>query len=287
MNKTKLVLTVSVFIMIVTLVNIPPALALSTSETTILKIGVDNQPVQDVVFFEGTPAAFREGQELRIYLTPGVEYSCTPSVTVTEGDLDIEKGSVSDHGSYISIIVKSESTEPSALRISNLRLKVNRAVPDGNVVMSFNNSRNLSEVVGKVDLYSMLNRNVSKFQVGKYYYSLNSNDRTMDVAPYVKNGRVFLPLVYICEAIGLDKSDIHWNSIEQRLTLYKGNKSIELKVGEPILLVNGSEVFMDTSPEIVEPGRVMLPARWVVEKFGGTVEWMQSTQTVNIYMEPN
>ena len=48
------------------------------------------------------------------------------------------------------------------------------------------------------------------------------------------------------------------------------------------MYVGNSIVTMDTTPVIVPPGRTMLPARFIAEALGDTVNWNSATQQVTI-----
>jgi len=48
------------------------------------------------------------------------------------------------------------------------------------------------------------------------------------------------------------------------------------------MLFQGTEIVMDVAPEIVYPGRTMLPVRWVGQALGAQVDWDETDQTVTI-----
>lgn len=51
------------------------------------------------------------------------------------------------------------------------------------------------------------------------------------------------------------------------------------------LIINGQEIHPDVPPQMIE-GRVMVPARFVAEPLGATVEWDGSTNSVIITSAP-
>lgn len=75
-----------------------------------------------------------------------------------------------------------------------------------------------------------------------------------------------------------------WSNI---ITLYQPENYTEivLKIGKPIMTVNGIEKELDpgrgTVPAIVN-GRTVLPIRAIVEALGGTITWDPATQRVTI-----
>ncbi|MCL6448435.1 MAG: copper amine oxidase N-terminal domain-containing protein [Armatimonadetes bacterium] len=48
------------------------------------------------------------------------------------------------------------------------------------------------------------------------------------------------------------------------------------------MLINGVAVNMDVAAEIVDPGRTMLPFRWVAQTSGAKVSWDEATRTVTM-----
>lgn len=62
-----------------------------------------------------------------------------------------------------------------------------------------------------------------------------------------------------------------------------GETDISLTIGSNTMTVNNDPVIMDVAPEIKD-GRTMLPARWVAEALGATVEWNESLNQAVIIM---
>ena len=57
--------------------------------------------------------------------------------------------------------------------------------------------------------------------------------------------------------------------------------TLTLRIGSPVMTVNGSAVALDTAPIIIE-SRTLVPIRAVVEALGGTVSWDDSARRVGI-----
>jgi len=57
-----------------------------------------------------------------------------------------------------------------------------------------------------------------------------------------------------------------------------------MKIGSTTMLINGAAITMDVAPDIVAPGRTMLPIRWLGQALGATVGWDAETQTVTMYV---
>lgn len=117
------------------------------------------------------------------------------------------------------------------------------------------------------------------FQVGSTVYLVDGKQYLMDVAPYLKNDRVYLPLRYAAQAVGVSKENVIWDSSSRSVILLRGNLAVKLTAGSKIMYLNGQPVIMDASPEIVN-GRMMLPLRWLAYALGVPVTWDSITSTV-------
>lgn len=120
------------------------------------------------------------------------------------------------------------------------------------------------------------------FQIGNLSYAINGKMQpTMDVAPYLKGERAYLPLRFAAYALGIDEEYIRWDGSNQTVTLYKDGQSVQVKIGSNMLVVDGSSRVMDIVPEIFQ-GRTMLPITPIAEAFGASVAWDESQQSVAI-----
>jgi len=129
------------------------------------------------------------------------------------------------------------------------------------------------------------------FKIGDYnYYTVDlkqnkSETVKMDVAPKVyPPGRTFVPVRYLGNALGVDDNNITWDA-KTRTAKLKGKNELKLTIGKKTVAVNGQEKAIDVAPVIVDPGRTMLPARYVAEGLGYIVEWDAENQLVIAYPE--
>jgi len=121
------------------------------------------------------------------------------------------------------------------------------------------------------------------FTIGDTKYKVGDKEETMDVAPYVKNNRTYLPVRYVAYALGVSTSNILWDNANGTATLIKGDRVIQVQIKSKIMLINGAKVTMDVAPEIKD-GRTMLPFRWIAQALGASVEWDEATKTVTMKM---
>lgn len=121
----------------------------------------------------------------------------------------------------------------------------------------------------------------ASFEVGSTSYNINGYTQTMEVAPYVSNGRTYMPILYVANALSIQENDIKWDPHIQSITLMKGDKVVQLKIGSTTLLVNGAAIRMDVAPEI-NNGRTCLPISLIAQAFGAYASWDFETQTVRL-----
>ncbi|MFZ5590937.1 MAG: stalk domain-containing protein [Bacillota bacterium] len=109
--------------------------------------------------------------------------------------------------------------------------------------------------------------------------------KDMYVSPYIEHDRTFVPVRFLAYALDIPESGIQWDGRTQTVTLIKDGTTVKLTVGNNVLLVNNQPVTMDVSPQL-KGARTFLPARWVAEAFGKTVEWDESKRLVTIIIDP-
>jgi len=123
------------------------------------------------------------------------------------------------------------------------------------------------------------------FKIGVPYYVVNGQTPgvKMDVAPFVKSDRTFVPVRFLGNALGLDDSRIIWDNSTQTATL-KGNAILQMTIGQASIISNGVKKIIDVAP-ILQSDRTFLPARYVAEGLGYQVSWDDTTQTVVCWPE--
>jgi hypothetical protein len=105
----------------------------------------------------------------------------------------------------------------------------------------------------------------------QYFVNGKTPGVKMDAKPFVEQGRTFVPVRYLSNALGVTDKHIGWKS--PRVTLDEpGFPVVELAVGSKQLKSNGKATTMDVSP-LARQGRTYLPARWVAESLGYQVDW--------------
>jgi len=110
------------------------------------------------------------------------------------------------------------------------------------------------------------------FSINNNSFVFNNQIEKMDVAPYVKDSRTYVPVRYLAYSLGVKPENITWNEIDKSVAISLDKTTVEMTIGSNIMLVNNIPTKMDVTPEIVD-NRTMLPARWLGEALGAKVTW--------------
>lgn len=125
------------------------------------------------------------------------------------------------------------------------------------------------------------NAGTASFVIGSSTYVKNGVEYTMDVAPYISGDRTFMPVRFVANSLGVSDNNILWDATAKTVTLIKGDKVVQLKIGSKSMLINGAAITMDVAPEI-KSDRTMLPLRFIANAFGAEVTWDAATQTAGL-----
>lgn len=306
-------------------------------DTTDVKIGLQDQPAPDITITENVAGALKEKKDLKVWFKDSYGFNFDDATfTVTNGDLELDQDNDHTSGDYLGIRIKSESTEPSTIKISGIKMTLDRTVPEGPFdvrvggdalvenyidptvsgfkytdtpyLSQYNTSGSSSSMsaaeynttyladdltsrVAQATLANVVTRaggtvaTEAKFVIGQPTYTtlLNSEEvqKTMDVAAFIENGRTMLPVRFVADALGVKDQDIVWNGAARTVTIFKGNRIIQLTIDKYQMLVNGTPVMMD-SPAIIKDGRTFLPVRFVAQALGANISWDEATRTVTI-----
>ncbi len=107
---------------------------------------------------------------------------------------------------------------------------------------------------------------------------VNGTPVAFDVAPITKEGRNLVPLRAIFDALG---ASVEWDGTAKTITGKKDGTVIKLKLDSNEALINGEKKTLDVPATSID-GRTMVPARFIAESLGASVEWDDSTKTVTI-----
>ncbi len=298
--------------------NVVPMITLE-ADTPKVVLGVKEQKVGDVIVTETKADALIDefdgyATALKFYLDEGYRFSKVPKVEVLEGDVVLELDDVkittprSGQNLLIIPIRAGSYKTPAKIKISDIYVTADRTAPTGKVGFyaaetgaDFLNDLYLSDYANAFNdtgrfIYDRAadcdvadNATVppveneaagsGTFVIGSNIYTVNGVTRVMDVAPYIKNDRTYVPYRYLAYVLGVAEENVVWDQAAQTVTLTKGDNTVVATIGSTTMTVNGEAVVMDVAPEITND-RTMLPARWLAEALGATVGWDPASRTV-------
>lgn len=269
-----------------TLANVKSLFTFSVENKRDVVIGARNQVIGDIVIKETVPGALRGGYDIALtgerYLT---EFTDVTEVVVRSGDVEIGSSSISSDGKKYNFPVKHASTQASEVVLKGIKLTLDRTSPEGDLkvkiggpAVSDYGSKSVypATVVTPAD---KTQRVTAKFTIDSVTYVVNGESKAMDVAPFIKDNRTFVPVKYVAEALGVKESDIIWNPYAKSVTIFKGDRVIQLKIGSKTLVVNGSALEMDTAA-MIKDARTVLPIAWVAKALGVEYTWNDAERSV-------
>ncbi len=146
-------------------------------------------------------------------------------------------------------------------------------------------SEHLSALNGKIEVVFTINSRV--FTVTRYGIpSPTTTYHIIDVAPCVKNGRIYVPARHVAQAIGTLPEDISFCNgtvIFTDRTWYRP-PTIVMTVGSRTLIRNNETFTMDAAP-FIRNGRLMVPLYWLARAFYTSVTWDPISRSARIIRE--
>lgn len=104
------------------------------------------------------------------------------------------------------------------------------------------------------------------------------NSFNAGVDPVIIESRTLVPVRFLSEKMNYK---VGWDGENQKVTIEKNNKKIELFIGKNIAIIGGIQQQMtDSVPPIVVNEKTMVPIRFVVEQFGMDIDYDVNTNQV-------
>ncbi len=124
-----------------------------------------------------------------------------------------------------------------------------------------------------------------EFKLDDYMYKINGQmEGPMDTPPIIKNGRSFLVIRYITEAVG---AELSWDGTDKKVSIETNDKTIDLWIGKPVAKINGEEIQIDSEDDQIVPfiseGRTLLPLRFVSDNLDASdVIWNGDERSITL-----
>ena len=105
------------------------------------------------------------------------------------------------------------------------------------------------------------------------------DDSPLEVAAASVNGSTMVPMRAIFEKLG---ATVTWDQSTQSITAVKDAKTIRLRLNETTAYIDNTAFTLNAAPVSID-GRTVVPARFVAEAMGCSVDWDAASKTVNIF----
>lgn len=109
------------------------------------------------------------------------------------------------------------------------------------------------------------------FTMDQTGYTIDGVSQTSDIAPYIQDNRIMVPVRFAAEALG---ATVDWNESTRTVIVSKGLDVIIIQIESSDLMKNGHFFMeMDTTALIVDPGRAMIPISPLAQALKIPYQW--------------
>ncbi|MNP02922.1 hypothetical protein D3C76_947880 [compost metagenome] len=137
---------------------------------------------------------------------------------------------------------------------------------------------NIQFAIPSLSSESALPQGIAVMGIGQKSMTVNGNKIAMDVAPMVKDNSTYVPIRYVIDAFG---GSANWDAANQRITVIRGGKLLDLTVNKKEFILNGKRYSAEVAP-IATQSRTLVPLRLVSEQLGLTVNWDSQAKIITI-----
>ncbi|WP_198135376.1 copper amine oxidase N-terminal domain-containing protein [Alkaliphilus metalliredigens] len=268
---------------------------------TTLDIGTKGQPIPDMIISEIDAEDILEG-ELIVNLSGGVTWD-DYTVTVVDGDLEIDDVDDSNNQLILTFTNSDTSSVPSTIEITNAAINVDRTPADGAVNAriagdavrpNFSSANGATDEgyfdtgwVHSVKIADILAGGVAPgtdmpkvvLTIGSSTFTVDGNAEVAPAAPYIDaQNRTMLPLSIIGRTLG---AEVDWNEASRTVLVTKGSDRVLFTIGSDAMVVNGMSIPM-RSQAVITGDRTFIPLRDLGIALGVDVQWDEATRTVTI-----
>ena len=101
--------------------------------------------------------------------------------------------------------------------------------------------------------------------IGSNAFVANGKVATSEVAPFIQNGRTFLPVRALAEALG---ASVEFDATTNVVTIKGDGVTAVMTLGSTVMTVNDEVVTMDTAAYATAEGRTVVPVRFAAQALG-------------------
>ena len=106
----------------------------------------------------------------------------------------------------------------------------------------------------------------------------HASERQIDAKPFIRNGRVMIPIRYVAESLGMK---VMWNKQSKLVTLQDEERKVEIVTNGKKIVVNGKAYVSDVAP-VIENGRTYLSISNIGKVSGANMTWNNQSKQVSI-----
>lgn len=249
-------------------------------------VGLQNQNAPEITITETQANALREGYYVIDFVGSryeGIEFMDSDLDYETTGDINVDDVTVEEDGTKLLIAIDEESDkEASTIVIKGLKVTLDRSVPYGevnarlafvgelNTTLNAQAYKDADDIIEKLPFLNVVTevqtarQQKTVFTLDSATYTVGSETKTLDAAPYISNNRTMLPIGTVAQLAG---ATLNYSPSTRTAVFTKDNLVVSMNLDTNILLVNGSPVPMDAKPEIVN-SRAFVPVVYVAQAFG-------------------
>ena len=268
-----------------------------TTEAVELKVGLNGQVGGKITIAETAPEMFNKGNVvISMPEYAGISFKKGQDVEVKAENVTIKNVKVT--ADAITFDVDRTSDEAGKIEIANIEFNVDRTAPEGAFDVAISGEaistneyiKSGVEALNVADFVTIGTKNTedisgsnglkagtAAFTINSDKYVVNGEEKTMNGGvPYILNGRTMRPVRYVSEAFGIEGDNVLFNN--GVVTLFAGNRIIQLTNGSNVAVVNGVSIAMEQAVTIKE-GRTYIPVGEVGRLLGVNVSWDNATKT--------
>ncbi|SKB40217.1 Copper amine oxidase N-terminal domain-containing protein [Acetoanaerobium noterae] len=282
-------------------------------------VGLQNQATPEIIITETEAGSLAEGYyvfDLNQARYAGVEFIDSTVKFETTGDISVDDVYTIENGDKVVVYVDGESNkEASSIVIKGLTVTLDRAVPFGQLDLRFGAvvadgdqgtitdgefgidpekksfEYEVETIIEKVPFLNVVTevqtarQQKTVFTLDSTTYTVGSETKTLDAAPYISNNRTMLPIGTVAQLAG---ATLNYSATTRTAVFTKDNLVVSMNLDTNILLVNGSPVPMDAKPEIVN-SRAFVPVVYVAQAFGiqNGIDIVYDAATRTVTLFPN
>jgi hypothetical protein len=255
-------------------------------------MGVRQLDSEDILITESGAGAFKKDKYLYLRCKH-VEFEDGIESVVEKGDIKI--GSVSVDGDLIKIKISKESTKPSTIKLTNVKLKLDNNLSYGTYpleIVTEESDDYPNNIFGQTYDSNSSGFDTKYIVLDSNYLTLVKDDNTSPEikisaaegnsdGAYIQENRVMLPLRAITEKLN-GSAVVSWDDASKTATVMLGDRVASFTVGDNTMNIKGVKISC-VSPAEIKNGRMFLSLRDIAAFLGISdekIKWDDENKTV-------